>query len=221
MCLKVTARLASPVVGDVPFLDAILEYEMAQRLGLAFKIQRHMPAPEYGAVHIPVLRQRIGGVLVPCCSSPIYAPQHEAVEHFTKRLGVEHASLLRQDRQLIVAVGNSTYKSYRLPLHLRACDQIVWFVRGHRRPVLKLLRSVHSIGKKRSYGYGRVAEWTAETMAEDWCWFAPSDQGPVLMRPLPLCPQLPPNMLGYRRDFGAVQPPYWHPDRYLERVVPV
>lgn len=218
--LKITAWLSSPIAGDIPFLDAILEYEMAQRSGLAFKIQRHQPAPEYGEVHIPMLRRRIGGLLVPCCSAPICAPQREAVEHFAKRLAVEHAGLLREDRRLVVATGNSTFKSYRLPLHLRACDRIVWFSVAHRRPVLKLLKSVHSLGKKRSIGYGRVARWEAEAWHADWSWFAPTDRGPVLMRPLPLCGELPAGLLGFRRDFGAVQPPMWHPERYVERVAP-
>jgi len=218
--LKITAHLASPIVGDVPFLDAILEYEMAQRLGLAGKIQRHEVAPPYGQVHIPMLRRRIGGMLVPSCSSPICAPQHEAVEYFAKRFAVEQAGLLDEKKRLVVAMSNSTYKSYRLPLHMRACDRVVWFAAAHRRPVLKLLKSVNSLGKKRSYGYGRVARWEAEPWHEDWSWWLVTEKGSVLMRPLPLCDDLPSDLIGYRRDFGACQPPMWHPDRYCERVVP-
>ena len=73
-CLKVTAWMASPIAGDLPMLDGILEWEMAQRERKAYKLQRHQPAPPYGEIHIPVLRQRIGGMLVPCCSSPISRP---------------------------------------------------------------------------------------------------------------------------------------------------
>lgn len=218
-CLKITAHLSTPIAGDVPFLDAIIEWEMAQREGKAHKIQRHQPAPPYGEVHIPMLRRRIGGVLVPCCSAPICSPEIETVEHFAKRIGVEHSALLREDRRLVVATGNSAYKSYRLPLHLRVVDRVVWFAIAHRRPVLKLCTSVQSLGKKRSYGYGRVAKWEAEPVDDDWSWFAESDAGTVLMRPLPLCEQTD-GLIGSRRDFGAVQPPMWHPDRYMERVIP-
>jgi len=158
--------------------------------------------------------------LVPCCSAPILAPDHETVEHFAKRFGVEHAALLREERRLVVAPGNSAYKSYRLPLHLRAVDRIVWFCDGNRKPLKKLLQSVRSVGKKRSQGYGRIERWELEWIDDDWSWFAPTDNGPVLMRPLPLCDELPAGLLGSRPDFGAVQPPMWHPDRYMERVVP-
>lgn len=219
--LKVTACMASPIAGDVPMLDGLLEFEMSQRVGKARPIQRWEPAPEYGEIHLPLLRIRIGGLLVPCCSSPILSPIREAVEHFAKRFAAEHAEMMAPDKRRIIATGNSSLKSYRLPLRTRACDRIVWFVKGHRRPIKSLLRGVVSIGKKRSFGYGRVQRWELEWIDQDWSWFALSEQGTVLMRPLPLCDELPRDLIGYRDDFGACQSPYWHPDRFTERVVPV
>ena len=71
-----------------------------------------------------------------------------------------------------------------------------------------------------SDGYGVVREWTVERIDADLSWFAPSEVGPVLMRPLPVGPWLPDNLTGARRDFGACVPPYWHPERYGEIVVP-
>ena len=218
--LKVTAHLSSPLAGTVPHLDALLEHEMAQREGKAWKIQRHQEAPSAGEIHIPMLRRSIGGVPVACCSSPIVEPSREMAEHFAKRLATEHAGLLAPKKRLVVAVSNQVFKSYRLPLRLRNARRIVWFALAHRRPVLSLLRSVHSLGKKRSYGYGRVARWEAETIDVDWSWYVLSEKGHVLMRPLPACGELPPNLQGARPDFGACQPPYWHPDRYMEIVVP-
>jgi len=218
--IKVSCHLATPIAGDPPMLDALIEFEMAQRQGKAEKIQRSEPAPVYGEIHIPMLRQQIGGLLVPCCSSPIMVSQRQTTEHFGKRLSVEHSNLLSPRQRKKVAMGNATYKAYHLPLRLHRVDRIVWFARATRRHTLKLLKSVHSIGKKRSQGYGRVDRWEAERIEADLSWYAPSDRGPVLMRPLPLCADLPDNLIGFRRDFGAVQPPMWHRDRYIERVVP-
>jgi hypothetical protein len=218
--LKITCHLASPIGGDVPMLDSILEYEMAQRLGLAGKIQRSEPAPPYGMITIPIARHWIGGLLIPCCSSPIVEPAQESVERFAKRLSTEHADLLKPSERKMVPVGNGLFKSYRLPIRLRHTSQIVWFTTGTRRHVLKLLKSVVSLGKKRSYGYGIIKEWTAEKIDEDLSWFAPTDSGTILMRPLPACDDLPADLIGFRKEFGAAQSPYWHPDRYIERVVP-
>jgi hypothetical protein len=219
--LKVTAHMESPIAGDVPYLDAILEYEMSQRLGLAYKIRRDQRAPPAGEVHIPMLRREFGGVPhIPCCSAPICGEFHETVDRFAKRLAVEHAGLLAEKERLVVAMGNSTYKSYRLPLRVRVAPRIVWFCEGHRRPILQLLRSVKSLGKKRSIGYGRVERWEAEMVDGDYWWFAPHERGTVLMRVLPFCDELPQDLIGYKRDFGAVVPPMWHPDRYTETVSP-
>lgn len=218
--LKVTAWLAAPIAGEVPMLDAILQWQVAHREGKGMHIRRDQPAPSFEDVHIPVLLKRIGGVAVPCCSSPVFVARSDAHEHFTKQLAVEHSHLLKEKARLMVATGNQVYKSYRLPLRLRLCDRVVWFAVAGRRDVLKLVRSITAIGKRRSVGYGQVNRWEAEAVDYDWSWFAPSERGPVLMRPLPQCTELPTDLVGSRVDFGAVQPPYWHPDRYMERVVP-
>jgi len=218
--LKVIARLTSPLAGDPPYLDAMLEFEMSQRLGKAERIQRGDRLQPYGAIHIPMLRKTIGGMLVPCCSAPILSPTLTTREHFAKRLAVEQSDLLHPSKRRIVAVGNSTFKSYRLPLTVRHVASITWFAVAHRRPVKSLLRSIHSVGHKRSQGYGRVREWVFERIEEDYSWFVPSESGPVLMRSLPWCDEIPENIIGAKRDFGACQPPMWHPDRFVDIVVP-
>lgn len=219
--VKVTAHLNSPLAGEPPQLDGLVEFELSKRQGLAQKIRRDIPAPPYGQIRIPILRKEIGGKLIPCCSSPILGPAQDVVECFAKRMAVEHSDLLAEKNRTQVAVGNNVFKSYRLPLRIRRVRKIVWFALASRKPTLAVLKSITYLGRKGSIGYGRVERWEAEPVGEDWSWFAESDSGPVLMRPLPFCGELPVNLCGYRRDFGACQPPMWHPDRYGEIVVPV
>lgn len=219
---KVTAFLASPLAGDAPQLDAILEWEMAQRLGLAHKIQRWEPCPPAGQVHLPCLRGTMGGVSgIPRVSSPIFLAEQDRHEHYAKRLAVEHAGLLHPSQRRVVAMGNSTYKAYRLPLRVRNVDCVCWFVGGYKRKHLKsLLDSVTSVGKKRSQGFGRIARWDFTEMEHDWSWFAQTEHGTLLMRPLPWCDQLPVDLIGFSRSYGGVVPPYWHPDRFCDCVMP-
>lgn len=219
--IKLTCTLSSPLCGEAPDLASLLEREMTQRLGVAYRVRRSDGIASYDdSVHIPMLRHRIGGVLVPCCSSPIAMKQGEWVEHVNKRLAVEHAGYIAPHKRRVVAVGNSAFKSYHLPKHTQSVMRVVWFARATRRHVLKLLKGIHAIGQKRSIGYGRVAHWDAERIEADYSWFATHPNGQVLMRPLPLCDELPDDLIGARRDYGAVQPPMWHPDRYMDRVVP-
>ncbi len=219
--LQVTAELATPICGDVPLLDSLLELLMWGRAGGAQRLRRSDPLPAE-PVHIPILRRRIGGVLVACSSAPIYRVERDGREFLAKRLAVENAIDLEARERKVVAVGNATLKSYYMPLHVRQIARVVWLCLGTRRAILSLLRSTDAIGRKRSVGYGRVARWSAEYRPElaDVSWFAPSPQGPVLMRPLPYCAELPAGLLGARRDFGACTGPMWHPANYRELVVP-
>lgn len=218
--LKVTCFLSSPIAGDIPMLDSIIEWEMAHRLGKGQSIQRDKPAPPYGEIVVPYLRQSIGGISIPCCSSPIIESCQDGLEYFAKRIATEHSHLLSENHKRMVPTGNGYLKSYRLPLRTRDCRKIVWFLRGNRRVIRKILQAIVSLGKKRSFGYAQVEKWVVEQIDDDWSWFAKTSNGTVLMRPLPLCDELPTDLIGAKRDFGATQSPYWHPDRYLERVVP-
>ena len=229
--LRVTAHLAAPIAGDPPMLDSIVEHEMARISGKLLPLRRNDPCPPAGSVHIPMLRGHIGGVdQIPRCSSPIMLREDVRHEHVAKRIAVEHADYLSDSQRLVVAVGNSWTKSYRLPLMASNAPRIVWFIggngsdRGDKRIPKKMLKSilrrVTSIGKKRSIGYGVVTRWEIDVVDQDYSWFAPSPDGLVLMRPLPWCDELPASLIGYRRDFGACVAPYWHPDRYMETVVP-
>lgn len=219
---KVIATLSSPLAGEPPYLDSLLEFEMAQRQGKANRILRSQECPPVGSIHIPCLRGAIGGVHgIPRCSAPIMSPENDRHEFYAKRLSTENANLLRENQQLVVATGNSTFKSYRLPLRIRNVSRICWFVGGSkRRSLLSLLDSVHSVGKKRSQGFGRVVKWEAVEVEHDWSWFAPTEHGPLLMRVLPWCDDLPKDLIGYKRDFGAYAPPMWHPSRFCEIVTP-
>lgn len=221
--LKVTAFLATPIAFQESIkLDGLLEYRSCHlnKIGGGL-LTRADPAPQYGEIPIPIVRQRIGGVLVPVCSDPIFAAGHRWHEHVASRFPSEYARLMDAGNLTKINTTGGQYKSIRLPLDCRMVERIVWFTRGHRKPLLKMLKGVDSLGKKRSNGYGRVGEWAIEKIEEDYSWYAPRGDNLVLMRPLPACDELPGNLAGYRPDFGAVQSPYWHPDRFTERVVPV
>lgn len=222
--LRIAARLDSPLAGDAPQLDAIVEKEIARfhpKSTPGEKMDRSMPCPAPGLLPMPLVRESIGGWPVVHVSSPILlgvvSDNHDFI---AKRIGVENANLLAEEERKVVSTTNSWTKSYRLPLRTRIIDSIVWFAEGNRREVLRLVRRVMAIGKKVSDGYGRIREWTVDSGVEPLWWFAPSPTGRVLMRPLPRCSELPHDLVGYRLDYGACCPPYWHPSRYGEIVVP-
>lgn len=215
--LKITAVLSSPFAGDAPHLDSILCYAVTGKRGLPRPQHRCDPCPGYP--RIPIYRKEIGGVQIPCCSSPIVAPVLVYFERIAKRISAEHAEMLHPNRRLKVQLGGGFLKSYHRPIRLQLEDRVVWFAVGRGRVLRRVLREVQSIGVKRSIGFGIVREWIVECVDEDFSWFAPCDAGKILMRPLPL-ESIPDGVTGAARGFGAVRWPYWHPENFVERIIP-
>lgn len=226
--LLVTCRLAGPLAVGAegpPQLDALLEYAMATKMKKPspnYRLQRNHPLPEQGSIPIPLSRDWLGPWFVARCSSPILpATKIDTVEYVAKRIAVEEAGLLAPNERKVVSTTNAWTKSYRLPLRVMAVPLIRWFAVGTRREILRLLqREIHAVGKKIADGYGRVKEWVVEHAEHDCSWYAPHESGKVLMRPMPMGDWLPPDLLGWRPGYGSVVAPYWHPDRYCERIEP-
>lgn len=228
--LLVKASLASPLAGDAPHLDAIMEYVLSpycpgRRPGE--KLNRGLPCPVQRMIRIPLPIRKIvdmdGKVWqVAACSSPILsASDSESVEYVNSRFTAEDADLLKESSRGYLNVTGGHFKSHRVPVRVRRVGTVAWFAVGVRREVLKVVRRVQAIGHKRSVGYGKVAKWTVERTDADYSWFAPTGNGqPMLMRPLATGDHIPKVLLGSRPDFGACVPPYWHQDRFTELVVP-
>lgn len=245
--LKVTATLCGPVGGDVPMLDALLEWVMSRRMESVIASRnghRHLTrtplrpdAPVLpGAVPSPVARRDVPGFRwpVPLCSAPIFLARADAHAYYARRFdaAVTDPHLLADGQRRVFQASSGEFKSFRLPLRTRLAERVVWFCVGRpvaagggkcRNPaaeIRRLLRSVRHLGKKRSQGWGRVASWAVEDAPADYSWFAPSPAGPVLMRPLPACVERPAGLAGWRPWYGGAVPPYWSAEHFAETIIP-
>jgi CRISPR type IV-associated protein Csf3 len=224
---KATARLASHLAGNAPYLDAILAWEITKRQGVkaARKLTRTTRLDDMERVNLPLARRTIGGIDVYCCSDPIlpvpYAPEY--VERITKRLdGALVASLLAPKERKSISTSSGAYKQRYAQIRIRPIDRVVWFFRGDRYDVQRLLRSVYALGTHHSIGYGIIARWEFEEMNDDYSIFAQSKDGTILMKTIPaIKDDIEDNtLLGYKRSYGSVTPPYWHPENYREVLQP-
>jgi CRISPR type IV-associated protein Csf3 len=225
--LMVTCFLAAPLAGAAPQLDGLLEWAMSIHNHNGnherWKVDRRFAAPALESIAIPIAREKIGGWPVACSSSPI-VPRADSttVEYVTKKLAVEHADLLAPEERKQVSTTGSWTKSYRLPLDVRRVDKVVWFAKGNRAGLIRALKQVRAIGQRTAKGFGVVHRWEVDKNVEPHWWYSRHATGTVLMRPLPVCEELPRDLVGYKRTFGACCPPYWHAqDRYCEIVEPV
>lgn len=204
-------------------LDAIMVDAMA---GLAPSVphSRNDPAPPFNALPpIPIAYDMIGGHRVYRASSPIYRQMALDEEYCVQMFPRELADLLSHDHRRVLRVGSGDQKSFRLKYDQIMAGRVVWFASLTQRPaeLRKVLRKkVLHLGSQRKRGRGRILEWKVEPCDCDYSWFAPHSKGVVLMRNLPICDALPADLHGCLRELNAVTPPYWHPERKCDAVVP-
>lgn len=238
-----SSPLALSPDGVPPHLDALCEYVMSKNArSIAESINGHrhpvavtipgQPVDRQGTLPIPIVRvwTDCGDGLrcpIPRVSQGIIEPSKESVTHYHSAFPLERALSLTEKQRTTVATTGGPMKSHRLPLRVVDTNRVVWFAElrdratnSRRRSspmseLRKLLKQVHSIGKKTSHGFSIVSEWIVEGTELDASW---SYEG-VLMRPLPL--SLAEGVTcGKRRCFGAVAAPYWQADFFCNRLVP-
>lgn len=221
---KVTAYMANELAGAPPQLDALLIKMRAGYHVSAGPHERYDPAPAMDLMPPCVIhREMIMGQFIHHVSSPIVmdeeSDRHERIgQHFPR----EYSRSLSAKERTTIATTNGAQKSMYLPIRRRFIRRIVWFaaLNQKRSRLRRELRQITHVGQDRSRGCGRVERWEVEAIEGDFSFFAPHPDGQVLMRQLPFGDYLPPDLIGFVRDFDAVTVPYWHPERKMEIVRP-
>lgn len=220
---KITAHLVSPLAGDPPKLDALLEYQLAARMGMlhAKKLTRDIQLSSITRPPIPVAQKTLNGMDVYCISDPILPkPAEEWVEHGNKRFDSAKLALaLAPEWRKNLLVASGPYKMRHAPIRVRLVDRIVWFARCGRKETNKLLKKTTALGYKTAHGYGWLGGWEFEETDEDHSVFALCRGKRVLMRTVPMGDHLQ-GVTGFKHSFGSFAPPYWHPERFAEVAVP-
>lgn len=231
---KVTAIMANPICGHVPMLDGVLCSHMGLHMSSIRQSRhghRHSQPDHHGHENIPIpmASDMFGGWRIPCCSSPIYRVEGEDVAHIT-RIADFDLDVIKPGGAKKIAITGGEFKSMRLPKRVMVIKEVIWFAiarmdsanaSGPGACLRKRLRKIDAIGAKTEVGFGRVSEWQVELMDHDWHWFArDEDDKPVLMRPLPVCDELPKDLTGARGWFDRPAPPYHDKRSACEVVVP-
>ena len=119
--------------------------------------------------------------------------------------------MVRYARDKTVTIGAGPLKAHDLRLPTVTALEVVWFALGDIERVRHLLvEHVHSIGRKRNIGGGKVLRWTVEACDEDRSTVA--DGRPMRRLPAGAADGAP--------GQGAIRPPYWHHTRTVPSVEP-
>jgi hypothetical protein len=216
--LRVVAELSEPVVyyGDGMHLDGILsagayralprgEREMLPLISDPWAVDFALPlerwdvdvteAPEWVSPDL-VSDDRIWG----WCASAAHADWLSDGMHWVrKRIGVSTHARWSDAKMLNVGIGVT--KAMNKPLPMLVARELVWWCRGDRAEVGRLLSHVTSIGKLVNHGMGRVREWRVEKAGED--------RSDVRVMP----------HVG-SSHVASIRPPYHHRSRWVPALVP-
>ena len=103
--------------------------------------------------------------------------------------------------------GQGRHKEYRMPLPVQTSLRWRAFCVGDMTEVWRLLRSIKSIGKKRTQGFGLVAKWHV-TEINSFSYFHEGRFIKTFPTAYPNLPEVPPNVI-FSRYEAPWTPPYW------------
>jgi CRISPR type IV-associated protein Csf3 len=191
--LQVTAHLSTPLVAFddwSPSLDALLEFQILDRLGLVSPNPTIADAERAAPIvqrEMPLERRDIDGEWYWAVSSPHYLLLGEDTQRYRKRWDYHDRHLRWGKMRQSVDTQAGHYKSYDLPRYERLIRTIHWFCVGNKAGIEILLSDVTHIGKKRSQGCGQVLQWQVEPFDQDWHLWRDGH----LARPMPISILLP------------------------------
>lgn len=202
--LVITARVVGGVaLADGIRLDGLLAYARSTELQLP-PIQFQDPPAE---IEIPIAKEPGGRFHL--CSDGIFEREAYSLSYFHKRTPISEFAAMGGGKIRRVDISTGVNKGYRIPLetaHLKG-DVLTFYAIGDADRVVELLASITHLGRKRSFGFGRVKTWEVREIEGDtWEGF------PVLLKGLPLralpldYPGLDPDS---KKSFTTLTFPYW------------
>lgn len=225
--LKITALLSSPLAGEAPMLDALLEryafiHNICEcaKLSKGIQLNSHDALKYYMIELVPLEEHTFKcGKRCYCVSSPIVDVAHETVEHYSTRMDFNALkSRVIDVSKIKTDVG--PYAPTFEPFRVRTVRGVSWYARGEKRYIKKWLSDIKYIGSRTSAGFGAVSEWIVESTDQDYWITANGADKPVLMRPVPIDEFSTDDIYGAQVYYGAIVPPYWHPQRQMEILRP-
>ncbi len=168
-------------------LDSLLAWVLSARIGMLDDLQRDEEPAEIG---LPFVKKHIGGSWVYSASALFPdGMQGEGLQYWRKRFRQQFADITTGSPNLVCGV----YRDWNTPIPLVLTPRMVAYANGNRKECKKLLKELRYLGKKRSYGFGKIIEIEFQEIEEDYSLvkdgqamrYLPHQDGIRLVRPRP------------------------------------
>jgi len=204
--LRIEAILQSPIVlYDPLFLDSLLTLAVHIRGG---RYESPMNYEDIVYVDIPIEKYKD----VWCASAGMFWSR-ESKEVWHKKFASEYEDMIDfAGNKEAIETGNGPYRAYAMPLIVSSTSKVVWFARGDKEEVKKLLPYITALGKKRAIGYGMILKWKITEIEQDRSITMPGG----VARHIPVEYGDYPNS---KRNV-SYRPPYWDRRYFTECYIP-
>lgn len=175
-------------------LDGLIEYGYCVENDHFEQLDQEDTPPVFP---LPLESRKIEGSDVYCASAlfPVESVSDtvETLAYWRKRSRLRHLDLCRGGLNEI----QGPYRNYNTPIPISLIPCLVGYFRGDGLEVGKLIKHIKSLGKKRSYGYGKILKTEIKIIEEEY-FFIKDGRA---MRHIPCS-------AGTRQV--RANPPYWH-----------
>jgi len=209
--LKITARMMSPVLGDIALpLDSILSYLIHREQYGREELTTPGAASQVDGskdTSLPLARVNEEGPLwFYAASFAQWGAYVDGGDHWNKRFAAGRTKYLNGSKTS-VDIASGRYKSYHMPIFYRHSLEITWYALGLPERIRHLLPHMTHIGKKTSQGWGAMREWTVEPCSQDWSVYGPRGE---VMRAIP----------DERGMVSGFRPSYWYAKNQAKCLLP-
>lgn len=225
--LKIVAEMLTPLaVSDdwTPSLESVLEWLILQEQQMIVANPTEQDVIESQTTvdkFMPISKGYLQDDWYWQISSPCYYYLDEQTDRIRKKWnpGIDSPIPNWGKRKAKWQTSEGPEKSYDLPLYFRNTKTITWYCIGEPDELKRYLLQCSHLGKKRSIGYGAVAQWSVEPIAEDRHLFFDGQ----LMRPIPVeyAVSLDIKQWQYNVRNWGWRPPAWLPSNKRKCAMPL
>ena len=210
--LKITFVMSSPIMLSYPFIhfDGILSHLLSIDIleDLFYDLPPRQPIDFIGSLPLPIEKTFFssGKEHIYHSSVSIFSePEAVSSETIYKRFDDKHIEHLQTTKKNI-EISRGPQRSYAMKMPLNYSEEVVFYAKGVKKEIERLLHFLEFLGKKRAYGYGKIKSFNISETEADYSIIKDG----LLMKALPL--EVATEL--FNKSFSnialmAYRPPYW------------
>jgi CRISPR type IV-associated protein Csf3 len=223
--LQITFSLSSPMLLTYPWIhfDGIISHLMAQEIFQEYYslLPTRQPIPFNAYLPVPLEKEHFvvddQQVFFYRASVSIVSDENAITSETVYKRFDDRFTENLQTKKRKIRVDGGIYRSFAIKFAGNYSPEVTFFAKGDKKQLSSLLSELFYLGKKSSYGYGRIQDYSIISVDEDYSFIKNSKT----TKPLPANYVLQHlNLLPSEYAFLSYRPPYWEKQNHTYCVPP-